>query len=48
MRALLVSIMLLIVIIVLYENTIGGDEGILRDLQLRGNQVNVGVERIDP
>jgi hypothetical protein len=47
-RSLLVSIMLLIVIIVLYENTIGGDEGSLRDTQLRGNQVNVGIERIDP
>ena len=48
MRSLLISIMLLIVIIVLYVNTIGGDEGSLRDLQLRGNQVNVAIERIDP
>lgn len=48
MRSLLVSIMLLIVIIVLYENTIGGDEGSLRGVQLRGDQVNVGIERIEP
>ncbi|MEX1031244.1 MAG: hypothetical protein WDZ91_14545 [Paenibacillaceae bacterium] len=48
MRNILVSIMLLIVIIVLYEHTIGGEEGSLRDLQLRGNQVNIEIERIDP
>lgn len=47
MRSILVSIMLLIAIIVLYENAIGG-EGSLRDLQLRGNQVNISIERIDP
>jgi len=39
--------MLLIAILVLYENTIGG-EGSLQDVQLRGNQVNISIERIDP
>ncbi len=48
MRSILISIMLLIVIIVIYENTIGGDEGSLRDLELRGKQVNITIERIDP
>ena len=48
MRSILVSIMLLIVIIVLYEHTIGGEDGTLQDLQIRGNQVNVEIERIDP
>jgi len=47
-RSLLISIMLLIVIIVLYENTIGGVDGSLEDLQLRANQVNVSIEGIDP
>jgi hypothetical protein len=47
-RSILVSVMLLIVIIVLYEHTIGGEDGSLRDVQTRGKQVNVGIERIDP
>jgi hypothetical protein len=47
-RSILVSIMLLIVIVVLYERTIGGEEGSLQDLHHRGNQVNAEIERIDP
>jgi hypothetical protein len=47
-RSLLVSFMLLIAIIVLYEHTIGGDEGSFHNLHLRGELVNEGIEGIDP
>jgi hypothetical protein len=47
-RSILASIMLLIVIVVLYENTIGGEDGALRDTKVRANQVNLEIERIDP
>jgi hypothetical protein len=48
MRSILISMMLVIVIIVLYEHTIGGRNGALRNAENRGIQVNTEIERIDP
>jgi hypothetical protein len=48
MRSILISMMLVIVIIVLYEHTIGGRNGTLSNTENRGIRVNTEIERIEP
>ena len=48
MRSILISLMLLIVVMILYKATIGGDDGSLNKLQFRGQIVNQEIEGIDP
>lgn len=48
MRSLLVTLLLVIAIILLYEATIGGDRGAGRIVQERGRRVHVEVGGINP
>lgn len=48
MRSILIAVMLLAAIIVLYESTIGGEQGSREKVQQRGREINVEIERIDP
>ncbi len=48
MRILLMTIMLLIVIIAVYESTIGGEAGAQREIERRADRVHTQIDSIQP
>ncbi len=48
MRALLMSVMLIIAVIAIYHATIGGNGGIRDMVTDRGQRINDSIERINP
>lgn len=48
MREILITVMLLIVIIVLYNATIGGPDGSKQHVRESGGRVNATIQRINP
>ena len=48
MRSILVTVMLLVIIISLYETTIGGDSGAKAQLESRGSRLHAEIGGIDP
>lgn len=47
-RSVLMAIMLLVAIIVLYEATIGGEEGAWKLVEDRGSRIHLEIGGIDP
>ncbi len=48
MRIVLMTIMLLIVVIVIYESTIGGESGAQSSVERRAGQLHIQIESIQP
>lgn len=48
MRTLLVSVLLLVAIIVLYEATIGGEEGADQSVRQRGARAQSEIGQLEP
>jgi hypothetical protein len=47
MRSILMSVMFIMVVIVIYMNTVGGDEGAKEKLKESGERINHTIERIN-
>ena len=48
MRALLMSVMLLIAAVVIYMQTIGGETGAKKQIRESGQRINQTIEQINP
>lgn len=47
MRSILMTVMLIIVTIVIYNGTVGGEEGAKKQLKESGVRMNLTIERIN-
>lgn len=47
MRMILMSALFIVVVILLYMNTIGGDDGVRNQIKDSGDQINHTIERIN-
>jgi hypothetical protein len=48
MRSILVTVMLLMVSIVIYLNTIGGEDGTGNRVKQNGSRIGTAIQSIDP
>lgn len=48
MKSILAVLLLLIAMMVIYDATIGGDNGALSHVEERGGRIHEEIERIDP
>jgi hypothetical protein len=48
LKVILVSIMLIIAVIAIYSNVIGGEEGTKEMVRDRGSRVNQAIQSINP
>jgi hypothetical protein len=47
-RSILVTVMLIMVVIVIYNNVVGGSTGTRKQVSNGGARINGTIERIDP
>jgi hypothetical protein len=48
MRTILISALLIIVTLVIYDATIGGNTGMRADVKTRGERIGSSIQAIDP
>jgi hypothetical protein len=48
MRSILITVMLILTVIVLYNSTVGGTGGTKDSVRLRGGSVNTVIQSINP
>jgi hypothetical protein len=48
MRSMLASLLFIMAVVVIYNNTISGENGAKQLIKLRGGQINDSIERINP
>lgn len=47
MRSIVITVMLIIVVVVLYDQIFGIEDGVIVQLQQQGNELNEDIEGID-
>ncbi|QHT62912.1 hypothetical protein GXP70_25110 [Paenibacillus lycopersici] len=48
MRSLLMTLLLIVVAILIYDHVAGGDKGMNRQLELSGRHMSGGIRRMSP